>query len=65
MVGTRPDVDPSKRYTEASVARILGVHRHTVERWRREGAIVPLPPNMNNLRIYYKGVEVLRAWCEH
>ena len=65
MAPDAPAVSPAKRYTEAEAARLLGVHRHTVERWRKEGTIRPLPANGNNLRIYYKGVEVLKAWNTH
>ncbi len=65
MIETVPPVDPSKRYNEARVAKLLEVDRHTVARWRKAGTINPLPPNLNNLRVYYKGSEVLRAWRTH
>lgn len=65
MTALPPEVSPAKRYTEADTARLLGVHRHTIERWRNEGTIKPLPMNSNNLRIYYNGTEVLKAWHTH
>ena len=63
MSETEPKVSVIGRYTEASAARALGVHRHTLERWRKEGtARATLSPNG---RIHYKGIEVIRIWNTH
>lgn len=55
------DVDPLKRYTEASAARVLGVHRHTMERWRKANKVkYSIAPSSG--RIYYKGTELIKLW---
>lgn len=60
MTEDEPKVVVARRYTEANAARVLGVHRHTMERWRKEGrARCKLSPNG---RIYYTGLELLRIW---
>lgn len=60
MTEDEPRIVAARRYTEASAARVLGVHRHTMERWRLAGkSRYTVSPNG---RIYYKGIELLRLW---
>lgn len=55
-----PDTHPAKRYTEAQAARMLGVHRHTMERWRKAGETRYKISKTGH--IYYSGTEIIRIW---
>lgn len=63
MTEEEPQVSVVRRYTEASAARALGIHRHTLERWRKEGTA--RATISSNGRVYYKGIEVKRIWNTH
>ena len=65
LTATPPRAEPKGRYTEAQASRLLGVHRHTLARWREEGSVKPLPPILGNPRAYYSGKEIMRAWMTH
>ena len=41
MTNERPKVSPSSRYCESEAARLLGVNRRTIARWRESGQIRP------------------------
>ena len=41
MTNERPNVSPTSRYCEAEAARLLGVNRRTIARWRESGQIRP------------------------
>ena len=57
MTATTPDVSPHKLYTGREAARLLGVDRHTVTRWKRELTLVPCTDNGR-----YRGKDIVRAW---
>ena len=41
MTTTKPDICPFGLYTGRQAAKILGVDRHTITRWKRELLLVP------------------------
>lgn len=64
MTGDYPDIDPRGRYTASQAASLLGVHRCTVGRWKRQGLISPRYSKVNG-RPRYIGADLLRLWeCE-
>lgn len=65
MTPERPNVSPASRYNESEAARILGVNRRTIARWRESGQIRPTAMGIKSGRVYYKGSELQRAWAEH
>ncbi len=66
MRNERPDVSPAARYCESEAARLLGVNRRTVARWRESGQIRPIwGMGAKSGRVYYKGSEIERAWASH
>lgn len=66
MTNERPNVSPASRYCESEAARLLGVDRRTVARWRESGQIRPVPGmGIKSGRVYYKGVEIERVWASH
>mgnify|MGYP002675631878 FL=1 len=66
MTNERPKVSPTSRYCESETARLLGVNRRTIARWRESGQIRPaLGMGIKSGRVYYKGTEIERAWAAH
>jgi predicted site-specific integrase-resolvase len=66
MTNERPNVSPASRYCESEAARLLGVNRRTIARWRESGHIRPmLGMGVKSGRIYYKGTEIVRVWVTH
>ncbi len=66
MTNERPNVSPAARYCESEAARLLGVDRRTVARWRESGQIRPvLGMGIRSGRVYYKGTEIERVWSAH
>ena len=57
MTDTRPEVSPQGLYTGRETARRLGVNRHTITRWKREGLLVPFTDNGR-----YRGKDIVNAW---
>lgn len=57
MTAERPPVSPQGLYTGRETAKRLGVDRHTVTRWKREGTLIP---HTNNGR--YLGKDIVAAW---
>lgn len=41
MTAERPEVSPFGLYTGREAARLLGVDRHTITRWKRQLKLVP------------------------
>ena len=39
MTNERPKVSPTSRYCESEAARLLGVNRRTIARWRESGSL--------------------------
>lgn len=57
MTAERPAVSPQGLYTGREAARRLGVDRHTLTRWKREGRLVPYTANGR-----YRGRDIVEAW---
>ena len=57
MTAVCPDVSPHGLYTGREAARRLGVDRHTITRWKREGKLIPYT---NNGR--YRGSDIVAVW---
>lgn len=52
-----PQVFPFNLYTGRETARLLGLERHTITRWKRQ---LKLVPHTNDGR--YLGKDILKAW---
>lgn len=61
MSGARPDIDPRGRYNESDAARLLGVNRCTLYRWRQAGIISPRPQKHTG-RPRYVGADLLELF---
>lgn len=61
MTGDRPAIDPRGRYSACQAAALLGVHRNTIGRWKREGLISPRYSKVNGMPRYI-GVDLLKLW---
>ena len=57
MKADRPDVTPSGLYTGREAARLLGVDRHTITRWKRSLKLVPCTVDGR-----YRGRDIEKAW---
>ena len=57
MTAERPEVSPQGLYTGREAARLLGVDRHTLTRWKRELVLVPCTDNGR-----YRGKDIVNAW---
>jgi len=42
----------NKRYTSGQVAKLLGVHKHTIFYWEKTGKIKPRRDNLMNYRYF-------------
>lgn len=61
MTATRPEVNPTTRYSLTDAAMQLGVSKRTVERWLEENKLKAVILKINNRR-YITGTEILRVW---
>jgi len=57
MTHERPEVSLQGLYTGREAARRLGVDRHTLTRWKREGKLIPFTDNGR-----YRGCDIVRVW---
>ena len=57
MTHDRPDVLLTGLYTGRETARLLGLERHTITRWKRQ---LKLVPHTNDGR--YLGKDIIKAW---
>lgn len=62
MTNEPPDVLPAARYNESEVARLLGVTKRTMMRWRAARIIRPCHMGA---RVWYKGMEITKFWLNH
>ncbi|MCI9055549.1 MAG: helix-turn-helix domain-containing protein [Muribaculaceae bacterium] len=61
MTSRRPDIDPRGKYNTTEAARVLGVARSTIQRWRNKGLIKPRVQK-HCLRPRYLGSDLLAFW---
>lgn len=62
MTREAPSVLPASRYNESEAARLLGVTKRTMMRWR---AAKEIRPCHIGARVLYKGAEITRFWLNH
>lgn len=64
MVNELPkSLNPAGCYNTSEAARLLGVDRHTIMRWTKDGHIRASASNERRKR--YKGVDLMRAFNTH
>lgn len=57
MTHEKPEVMPHGLYTGREAARLIGVDRHTVTRWKRSGKLAPATDDGR-----YRGRDIVAAW---
>ncbi len=65
MTSTQPTINPTARYNEAQAARLLEVTSRTIRRWRDAGHLKEMPRPVNSKRVYFKGIDLIRAYNTH
>lgn len=64
MVNELPkSLNPAGRYNTSEAARLLGVDRHTIMRWTKDGHIRASASNGRRKR--YKGADIIKAFYTH
>lgn len=61
MTGSRPNCEPTRRYTQQEAAALLGVERHTIRRWELEGHI-RFGVTKAGRRKFTTGLAILKCW---
>ena len=61
MITTRPNVEYKGLYSQAQVARALGVDRHTIARYVKQGYI-SVRVRRTDRKTVIPGSEILKAW---
>lgn len=61
MTETKPNIDPSGRYTIAKTCELLGIDRSTLHRHTKKGNIKVHFRKCNN-RPFYTGLDILKFW---
>lgn len=61
MSGARPKIDPMGKYNETDAAKLLGVDRSTLYRWRKKGYI-KVCTKCKTKKPRYKGSDLLRVF---
>lgn len=61
MTRERPAVRADGLYTQADAARLLGVDRHTVARYARDGHLRFRVRRCDGRKVF-KGAEIIRCW---
>lgn len=56
------DIDPRGRYSVTEAARMLGVHRETLRRYRLLGLLPQVRRGLGPGRVRYTGRELIRCW---
>lgn len=55
-----PRIRPDQKVNATRAAALLGIDRHTLTRWRRNGVI--RAHKIGTRRYYYTGMDILDAW---
>lgn len=61
MTRSLPKVDPERLYTVTEAARVLGVHRHTMWRYIRQGFFRMMTRKIDNRKVI-TGAQLLESW---
>lgn len=61
MVNYEPPVSVGRRYTIEETSSLLGIHRHTLRRYTKQGKIKCSIRRSDN-RKFYSGREIVRFW---
>lgn len=61
MITTRPNVEYKGLYSQAQAARALGVDRHTIARYVKQGYI-NVRVRRTDRKTVIPGSEILKAW---
>lgn len=61
ITSEEPKVTQTGRYSAADTARILGIHRHTLEKYTNS-SLIKFGIRRANGRKFYLGSEILRFW---
>ena len=61
MTSTRPVVELDGKYTQGQVARLLGIDRHTVKNYERDG-LLPFRTRKAGKRAVTTGADIMRLW---
>ena len=63
MIPTRPEVDYMGNYTLAQAAKALGIDRHTIARYIKQGRLKSQIRKVDR-RVIIKGRDILHIWCQ-
>ena len=61
MVNLQPNVEPAGRYTITETAKLLGIHRATLNR-ATNAMFIRCGYRKDNHRRYYTGLEIVKYW---
>lgn len=61
MVNYEPHVSKTARYTIDETSNLLGIHRHTLRRYTKQGKICYSRRHADDRKFYF-GKEILRFW---
>ena len=61
MIQIRPTVDPERRYSQKEAAEVLGVERHTIRRWEKDGCIYFQVRKAGRVK-FTTGRQILKCW---
>lgn len=61
MTTTKPICEPTGRYSQTEAAALLGVERHTVRRWERQG-LISFGVRMVGGRKFTTGKQIVWCW---
>lgn len=65
MTSIQPTINPTARYNESQAAQLLEVTTRTIRRWRALGHLKSMPQPANTNRVYFKGIDLIRAYNTH
>ncbi len=63
MIITKPEVHPEGLYTQAQVARILKINRHTVARYEVDGCLKFRVRRAGKTKVT-TGKEIIKCWLQ-
>ena len=61
MIATEPQVADGGRYSVTQTCAVLGIHRNTLERYRRAG-VIKCGWRITTKRKYYEGRQIRKLW---